>query len=95
MSGIASLTPTRNALACESSAVSHCSRLMSSGGLKKAGTSGRALLTKTSSLPSSAFTLANIRRISSGFVTSACTSRPSEPRFRTAASVSLAAASFW
>ena len=49
MRAIASRTPTRNALACVSTAVSHCSRVMSSGGWKYAGSSGRALLTKMSS----------------------------------------------
>ncbi len=95
MSGSASRTPTRKAFACESNAVSHCFRLISSGDWKNSGTSGRALLTNMSSLPKSVFTRRNIPVTDSGRVTSAWIRTPSDPRLRTSASVAFAAASFW
>ena len=95
MSARASRAPTRNAFACESIAVSHCSSVISAGGWKNFGTSGRALLTKMSNLPKASRTLRNMRAISSGRVTSACTTMPSEPRLRISARVSVAARSFW
>ena len=95
MSAIASRAPTSSAFACESIAVSHCSSVISAGGWKNVGTSGRALLTKMSTFPKASRTLRNMRAISSGRVTSAWTTIPSDPRFRTSSSVSRAARSFW
>src|SRR5207253_842800 len=74
--------PTRKALACESKAVSHCFRVMSSGPWKNSGTSGRALLTNTSRLPNSAFSVRNSEVVCGGFGTSACTRIPRSPRLR-------------
>src|SRR6266446_7001425 len=60
ISGIASRTPTRKAFGWESKAESHCSSVICNGGWKNAGTSGRALLTKTSSFLNCSSTLRHI-----------------------------------
>ena len=79
-SAAASRAPTRNAFAWELNATSHCSRLISIGPWKNSGSSGRALLTKTSSRSNSPRTRSNSCWTCFGCVTSPCTTRPSEPR---------------